>query len=1170
MPHADFVHLRVHSAYSLSEGAIKVKDLVKLAKAQGMPAVAVTDTGNLFGALEFAEAASGEGVQPIVGCVLSVGRPESAARAAGAAGAKVRAPDQLVLLAATARGYGNLMKLVSMSYLETEPGLPPQVVYEDLQGRTEGLIALTGGPGGGVGRLLAQGQAEAAESLLLRLAGLFPGSLYVEVQRHPEGPIGELEDRIEDGLVDLAYAHGLPLVATNDCFFADRRMHEAHDALLCIADGRYLTEADRRRVTSHHYLKSPQEMRELFADLPEAADNTVAIARRCSFLLRKINPILPPFPCGEGLTEDDELTRQAEEGLRRRLEAEVFPGRPPEPESERERPYWERLRYELGVIIGMKFPGYFLIVSDFMKWTRAQGIPVGVRGSGATSIVAWALDITSLDPLRFRLVFERFLNPERVSMPDFDIDFCQERRDEVIRYVQEKYGRDRVAQIITFGKLQARAVVRDVGRVMQLPYGQVDRITKLIPNNPANPVTLKQAIDGEPALQAMRDEDETVRRLLDTALQLEGLYRHASTHAAGVVIADRPLDELVALYRDPGSDMPVTQFNMKYVESAGLVKFDFLGLKTLTVIAKTQDLIRARGVEIDVASRGFDDPPTYAMLSRGDSSGVFQLESSGMRDLLRKMRPDRIEDLIALVALYRPGPMDSIPRYIACKHGASQPEYLHPDLEPILYETFGVMTYQEDVMMIAQKLAGYTLGGADLLRRAMGKKIKEEMDKERVKFLDGCRANGIEEPVAKEIFDQAAKFAGYGFNKGHAAAYAQVAFQTAYLKANYPVEFMAATMTLDMGNTDRLNLHRQELARLGVRLLPPDVNASAPIFAVETLPAAADGGRPERAIRYALAAVKGVGQQAMEALVRAREAEGPFRDLMDLARRLDTRTINRKMLENLACAGAFDGLDRNRRKVHAAMEMLVRHAQAAAEERQSGQSSLFGGPAGGGGMKAPPLPDLPDWEPLERLRHEFDAIGFYLSAHPLDGFRRPLERMRVVQHRDLAARIGSGKPTRFPMAGIVILRQERNSRTGKRFAFVQLSDPTGVYEVMVFSDTLAQARPLLENGRAVLLTVDMQVDGEGFRLNANDVKSLDEAVMTSVEGLRVVVRDPAPVPHLKKTLDMLGRGSRTMRVVVELDRFRETEVELPVRYAVTAQGRAALKAIPGVMAVEDL
>ncbi len=972
-----FVHLRVHSAYSLSEGAIKPKDLLKLCRKHGMPAVAVTDTGNLFGALEFSSAALDDGIQPILGCVLSVGRIESAARTQDP---KVPSPDQLVLIAKDAGGWRNMMKLVSKSFMETEPGLPPQVTYPEVLALADGLIALTGGIGGGVGRLLLAAQKPAAEDLLLRLKAAFGDRLYMEIQRHPEGEIGALEDRIEDDLVDLAHAHDVPLVATNDCFFADAAMHEAHDALLCIAEGRYLTETDRRKVTSHHWFKGPQAMRDLFADLPEAVDNTVVIARRCSFLLKKINPILPAFPCESGRNEDDELTAQAEEGLRLKLDTQIFPGRPPEPESEREKPYWDRLRYELGVIIKMKFPGYFLIVSDFMKWTRRNDIPVGVRGSGATSIVAWAMDITSLDPLRFRLVFERFLNPERVSMPDFDIDFCQERRDEVIRYVQDKYGKDRVAQIITFGKLQARAVVRDVGRVMQLPYPVVDRITKLIPNNPANPVTLQQAIDSEPLLQQMRDTDETIGRLIGIALRLEGLYRHASTHAAGVVIGDRPLDELVPIYRDPGSDMPVTQYNMKYVENAGLVKFDFLGLKTLTVIAKSQDLIRACGVSIDVANQDFGNADTYRMLARGESSGVFQLESSGMRDLLRKMRPDRIEDLIALVALYRPGPMDSIPTYIACKHGEQQPKYIHPELEPILAETFGVMTYQEDVMMIAQKLAGYTLGGADLLRRAMGKKIKEEMDKERGKFVDGCIGRGIDEAVAREIFDQAAKFAGYGFNKGHAAAYAQVAYQTAYLKANFPVEFMAATMTLDMGNTDRLNLHRQELARLKVTLLPPDVNRSAPIFSVEELP----GG--ERAIRYALAAVKGVGEQAMRSLVAERMANGPFKDLMDLSRRLDVRAVNKKMLENLACAGAFDGLVRNRRQVHAAVEMLVRNAHAMTEERESGQVSLFGGPATGGTLRAPALPDVPDWEPLERLRHEFDAIGFYLSAHPLDGY----------------------------------------------------------------------------------------------------------------------------------------------------------------------------------------
>ena len=819
MSHAEFVHLRVHSAYSLSEGAIKTKELVSLCQRHRMPAVAVADTGNLFGALEIALAASEAGIQPIIGCQLAIARDEGSGAHAGIAGmAPVarRHPDQLVVLAQNEAGYRDLLRLVSKSFLDGEPGSQPQLLLAALEGHTDGLIALSGGPAGTVGRLLLEGQDDPAETTLRHLVRLFPGRFYIELQRHGL----ESEQRIESRLVDLAYAFDLPLVATNEVFFADERMFAAHDALLCIAEGAYVSQDNRRRVTPEHRFKSAAEMRALFADLPEAIDNTLVIARRCAVMPEPRKPILPAFPdaASQGRSEAEELRLRAEAGLERRLDAQFHTSEmDPEARAAAARPYRQRLEFELGVITQMGFPGYFLIVADFIQWAKGQGIPVGPgRGSGAGSVVAWSLTITDLDPLRWGLLFERFLNPERVSMPDFDVDFCQDRRDEVIRYVQGKYGRDRVAQIITFGKLQARAALRDVGRVLELPYGQVDRLCKLVPNNPANPVTLKQAVDDEPVLQQQRDQDPTVARLIDVAMKLEGLYRHASTHAAGVVIGDRPLDELVPLYRDPRSDMPVTQFNMKYVEQAGLVKFDFLGLKTLTVLARAEELIRERGDTIDLSNLPLDDRKTYDMLGRGESTGVFQLESSGMRDVLRKLKPNRFEDIIALVALYRPGPMDNIPRYIACKHGQEAPDYLHPALEGILKETFGIMIYQEQVMQIAQELSGYSLGGADLLRRAMGKKIKSEMDAQQAAFVEGAEARGVARAKASQIFEQVAKFAGYGFNKSHAAAYAVVAYQTAWLKANYPVEFFAASMTLDLGNTDKLNVFRQEVGGLGI------------------------------------------------------------------------------------------------------------------------------------------------------------------------------------------------------------------------------------------------------------------------------------------------------------------------------------------------------------------
>ena len=1160
MAHADFVHLRVHSAYSLLEGALKIPELAALCRRHAMPAVAVTDTRNLFGALEFSLAMKAAGVQPIVGCEFPVSREGGEAQGNGAA-ARGPEPDVLVLLVKDEVGYANLIGLVSEAHLATEPGRTPQLAWERLAGRTEGLIALTAGPEGTVGRLLLENRPAEAEAALERSKALFPGRLYVEVMRHGLAA----EEEIEGALIDLAYAHELPLVATNAAYFADEDMFEAHDALLAIAAGAHVGDADRRRLTPNHRFRSPAEMKALFADLPEAVANTLVVARRCAFAAPEHAPILPPFPDAVGKGEGETLREEARRGLEARLAAHVFTeSMDAAAREEAERPYRERLTYELGVIEAMGFPGYFLIVADFIRWAKGRGIPVGPgRGSGAGSVVSWALTITDLDPLRFNLLFERFLNPERISMPDFDVDFCQDRRDEVIRYVQEKYGTDRVAQIITFGKLQARAVLRDVGRVLGMPYGQVDRICKLVPYNPANPVSLKDAIDDEPLLQRMRAEDETVARLMDIALRLEGLYRHASTHAAGVVIGDRPLSRLVPLYRDPRSEMPVTQFNMKYVELAGLVKFDFLGLKTLTVLARARDLVsETEGIAVDLATLPLDDEATFVMLARGDTTGVFQLESSGMRDVLRNLRPDTFEDIIALVALYRPGPMDNIPRYIACKHRREEPDYLHPSLEGILKETFGVMIYQEQVMQIAQELSGYSLGGADILRRAMGKKIRSEMDEQRGAFVDGAVARGVERGTAEHIFEQVNKFAEYGFNKSHAAAYALIAYQTAWFKANYPVEFLAASMTLDMGNTDKLNVFRQELDRMGVALLPPDVNASGAAFTVERR------GGEAKAIRYALGAIKGVGAAAMSALVAEREAHGPFTDLLDFASRCDGKVAHKRQLESLAAAGSFDSLMPDRACVLANVELLVQRAQTAASERASGQGSLFGGPgpaADGAGL----VPAEP-WSEMEKLHHEFEAIGFYLSAHPLDAYGSRLERLYVLPSARLASRATGSDAGRVKLAGTVISRRERTSAGNRRFAFVQMSDPSGMYEVTVFSEVLSRARDLLEAGRNVLVTVEVRREGEGMRLTAQDVTSLDEAVAHAAPGLKVAVSEPGALARVREIIAAVPRGRGEVSLVLGLGTAGEVELALPGRFAVPAGAVQDLRAVPGIAEVREI
>ncbi|MFZ2871814.1 DNA polymerase III subunit alpha [Zavarzinia sp.] len=1156
MAYAPFVHLHVHTAFSLSEGAIPVKKLVALAQKAGMPAIAVTDTNNLFGALEFSDTAVKSGVQPIMGVQLSIAPPGSAERSG-----RRPDPDPIVLLAQNPAGLVNLLKLSSAAYVEAETGRPPEVAIESLAPHAEGLLCLTGGAKGPIGRLLFEGQKDAARELLARFEAMFPGRLYIEIQRHGM----EDEEATEPGLIDLAYERDLPLVATNDCYFADEATYPAHDALLCIAEGSTVGNTERRHLTPGHRFRSAEEMRELFADLPEAVDNTLVIARRCAIRARTRGPLLPPFPCGEGHDEISELRRMAKEGLEMRLERHVFtPAMDEEKRKEISVTYWERLEFELGIIIKMKFPGYFLIVSDFIQWAKRHGIPVGPgRGSGAGSLVAWALQITDVDPLRFGLLFERFLNPERVSMPDFDIDFCQDKRDQVIRYVVDKYGSDKVAQIITFGKLQARAVMRDVGRVLEMPLGHIDKLAKMVPNNPANPVTLQEAIEMEPRLQQARDEDENVKRLIDIALKLEGLYRHASTHAAGVVIGDRPLVDLVPLYRDPRSDMLVTQYNMKWVEPAGLIKFDFLGLKTLTVLDLAVKLIKDRGITIDLAALPLDDKPSYELMARGDTVGVFQLESSGMRDALKKLKPDCFEDIVAMVALYRPGPMDNIPKYIACKHGEEKPDYLHPTLEGVLKETYGVIIYQEQVMQIAQILAGYSLGEADLLRRAMGKKIKEEMDQQRIRFNQGAEARGVDPKKSDEIFDLVNKFAGYGFNKSHAVAYALVAYHTAYLKANYPVEFMAAIMTLDLANTDKLNVFRQELGRMKIPLLQPDINRSDADFAVEQQ----DEG--QYAIRYALAAIKIIGHDAIEKVLAERKSAGRFRSLADFANRLDPKWLNRRQVENLAKAGAFDSLDGNRAKVCTGAEHIVRFADVATRERQSQQESLFGGGASGP-ADVLTLPEVPDWTAMDRSANEFDAIGFYLSAHPMDSYGKVLDRLGITRLVQVERRIASGQ-AKLRIAGIILSRQEKVAKSGNRFAFVKLTDQTGVVELTVFSEVLVMSRELLEPGTPVLVEVEGRIDGEMVRMMTQKIDSLDRVVANAGTGVRLYLADTRSIDAMKGVLAKVPKGKGRIAIVLGFEEeARELEFELPDRFAVSPTVIQHFKAVPGVERVVEL
>ncbi|WP_373946069.1 DNA polymerase III subunit alpha [Paracoccus marcusii] len=1148
-----FIHLRTHSEHSLLEGAIPVGKLPSLAFEAGMPAVALTDTNNMFAALEFSVKARDKGIQPIIGCQVTL---------------MAEATGPVVLLAQNQAGWMNLMALSTCLYLR-EGGALPHVTVDELCAKAEGLICLTGGATGPLGLLIAQGQMPRAEALADRLAASFGDRLYVELQRHP-GENGQLiaaEAASEGGLVDLAYAKGLPLVATNDVYFPKTTMYEAHDALICIAEKAYVDQSQpRRRLTPQHYFKSAEEMAVLFADLPEAIENTVEIARRCAFAVSKHAPILPRFA-------DDEVTelrRQAHAGLAERLKVI--------PHAVTVEEYTARLDFELGIIEQMGFPGYFLIVADFIHWAKEQGIPVGPgRGSGAGSLVAYALTITDLDPLRYNLLFERFLNPERVSMPDFDIDFCMDRREEVIRYVQGKYGADKVGQIITFGALLSKAAVRDVGRVLQLPFGQVDRLSKMIPVEGVKPVSIAKARADEPRLREAARE-EVVARLLDYAEQLEGLYRNASTHAAGVVIGDRPLDQLVPLYRDPASDMPATQFNMKWVEQAGLVKFDFLGLKTLTVIQNAVDLINGQGRPLHIAADGrqlydpapgtenqinlipLDDKASYDLFASARTVAVFQVESSGMMDALRRMKPTCIEDIVALVALYRPGPMENIPTYCEVKNGLRDLESIHPTIDDILAETQGIIVYQEQVMQIAQVMAGYSLGGADLLRRAMGKKIAAEMAKERPKFVKGAVANGVPDKKAGEVFDLLEKFANYGFNKSHAAAYAVVSYQTAWLKANHPVEFMAAVMNCDIHLTDKLAVYKRECDRMGIEIVPPCVNRSAPTFTVG----------PGR-IHYALGALKGVGLEAMRLIHDAR-ADQPFRDIHDLARRTDMKRVGKRPLEMLARAGAFDGLDDNRARVMKSLDGLVAWSAAVQSQAASSQTSLFGG---GEDLPPPRAPLSGIWLPTEKLGEEHKAVGFYLSGHPLDDYLPALRRKKVMTLAEISQDALNG-PLVAQIAGTVAARMERKSAKGTAYAFVSLSDPTGLYEVTVFSDLLTASRDKLEPGASVVLQVKVEPSGDQVKMLANSVTALEDAVADAGAGcLAVEMQGADTIPRLVEVLTRIrtdiivpprSRGPIRLRIR-EGDEIIEIEVanDAPL----TTPARQALRAVPGVLDVVE-
>lgn len=1123
-----FVHLTVHTSYSLSEGAIKIEDLIALGKKHRMPAIGIADSGNLFCSLEFSKKAAENGIKPIIGCTLLFD--------AELKSDDKQVLDKIVVIAKNETGFKNLLKLVSFSFIDHDLENQKYISLSLLNEYSTGLIILTAGFEGTVGRLLLENKHKEAEAFLIFLKKIFPDHLYIEVVRR-----GILEEeKKESYLLEMAYKCNIPLVATNNVFYATKDMYEAHDVLMCIAGSRYLDEENRPKSNKEYYFKSAREMRDLFADIPEAIENTINIAKRCSYLVEQRSPMLP-----KAFENETEIfIKQANEGLAIKIKKHNI---------ENIETYKKRLDFELSVISKMNFAGYFLIVSDFIKWSKSQNIPVGPgRGSGAGSLIAWCLEITDLDPIKFGLLFERFLNPERISMPDFDIDFCQERRDEVIKYVQNKYGYKRVAQIITFGKLQARAVIRDVGRVLQMPYSQIDKISKMVPFNAVNPVTLDKAILMEPMLRKARNEDEQINRLLTIALKLEGLNRHASTHAAGIVIADRDLDELVPLYKDAKSDMLVVQYSMSYAEIAGLVKFDFLGLKTLTIIAKAASLIHKTKPDFDINNIPLDDPLTYKLLGNGDATGVFQFESSGMRDALRKLKADSIKDLMALGALYRPGPMDNIPVYIACKHGKQSPDYLHPLLEDILKETFGVIIYQEQVLQVAQKLAGYTLGSADLLRKAMGKKIKEEMDAQRELFIQGALKNNVDKDDASKIFDLVAKFAGYGFNRAHAASYAIISYQTAFLKANFPLEFMTSCLNIEINDTDKINLFISDAKSQNIKIYPPDINKSYDYFTIE-----------DEGIRYGLGALKNVGINNMSEILKERSQNGDFTNIFDFAKRVNSKAINKRQFESLIKAGAFDNLLSNRRQLFESLEIIMNYNNLMQKESKTKQISLFGSSFV---EIKPAFVEVDNWSDSALLNNEFESFGFYMSNHPLDSYRKLLEINKIKSTEYLKNDLAHGFSA-VHLAGVVLQVKSRLSPRG-RFLTMLVSDCYGSIEVSVYNDELvANSDNLINSNIPLHIIADVKKDEGGTRLSATKIQKLDDFISGNIKAAKIWLEDSSSIGEVSKILDNFNSGKTKFYISVNVN-DNEVELELPKSYGFDPSMSKNIKQVAGVKKFE--
>lgn len=1113
---AKFIHLRVQSSYSMLQSALKIEKIISRCKDLSMPAVAVSDRNNLFGMLEFSTYACKSGIQPIHGAILTIQDSEKI--------------GDILVLAKNHTGYSNLLKLVSGIYTDPDFKNSHNISIQTLQKYSEGLIALSAYTDGLVGKSILDGEIDSAKNYIQKFKNIFGDRFYMEIMRHGFAA----EQRIEKKYVELACEFEVPLVATNNALFENIDMHEAHDVLLCIAAGLTKEHTDRKMASNQCYFKSAEEMSALFIDMPEALENTINIAKRCSSIAETSEPMLPSFDASS--CESDVLRKQSVDGLLKRLE-DKFKNENLSEEAQKSvtKIYMDRLDYELKIICEMNFAGYFLIVSDFIKWSKLNGISVGPgRGSGAGSIIAWSLLITDPDPIRFGLIFERFLNPERVSMPDFDIDFCQERREEVIKYVRDKYGYGRVGQIITFGKMQAKAVIKDVARVLGLRYEYADYLTELVPFNAVNPVTLEQALREVAELKQaasggglynLDGEAELIKQVLDTALTLEGLHRHVSVHAAGIVIGAKNLIDILPLYKDPSGEMLIVQYSMKYAEAAGLVKFDFLGLQTLTVIAKCIELLKKKGIEIDLPNLSLTDKKTYELLSKGDGAGVFQFESVGMRDTLRRMKPDCVEDLIALGALYRPGPMDNIPTYIARKHGKEQPDYLHPLLEPILKETYGVIIYQEQVLAIAQVLAGYSLGAADLLRRAMGKKIKAEMEAQEQLFISGAEKNNVDSEQAKSIFSTVEKFAGYGFNKAHATSYGIISYQTAYLKANHPTEFLVACLNLDINDSEKINLFMQEAKLHDINVLAPDVNISSGHFIIE------DGN-----IVFPLGAIKNVTISFGD-LVNSERKNKPFKSIIDFVERMPSKSVNKRSLENLIKAGCFDKLHPNRNSLLSSIPNLLSHHNLHHREKEAMQIRLMPEP------QDHILVTAEDFSNEEKSFMEFDVAGTFFSYHPLDDYTDILKENKIVDVDYIRNKMPE-RSSHIKIAGVIQKKDSRMSARG-RFITLTISDPSGNIDVTIFSEEiLKNFVHLLDIKSKVVISCDAFKDEGGVRLTATAFTSLDDVMKRTVHVIKLA---PQNADELEKMLKLIIDNKQTSEVNTKIEILLNSGDEFAVK-----------------------